>query len=243
MKILHRRIFIAAFAAVAVTAVTISATSHFAARPELFGLPSVSVVARNAELAAIGAKIDTGGAGSLVFYSGTQPATVDTALSGNTALATLTFSTTSFGAPSGGIATANTITAGTATGTGTATFARAFAGNGTTAVIDYSVGGPASTITNVALTSNIATITTSAAHGFAVGQTVGITGLTNSALNGSYVVSAVGSSTTFSYPLTHTNISSTSDSGSASGTDINLASTSISTGVVVSISSLTMSHQ
>jgi hypothetical protein len=38
--------------------------------------------------------------GTLVFYSGTQPSTPETALSGNTALVTFTFSATAFGADS-----------------------------------------------------------------------------------------------------------------------------------------------
>jgi hypothetical protein len=131
----------------------------------VFATPSVSVVARNAALAAITAKIDVGGAGTLVFYSGTKPATVDTALSGNTVLATLTFSTTSFGAPASGVSTANAITSGTAVASGTATFARAFAHDGTTAVIDFGVGTSGADI-------NLSSTTISS------GQTVSITSLT-----------------------------------------------------------------
>ena len=111
----------------------------------LFGTPNLSVASRNAALAAITARIDGGGSnGVLVVYSGAQPAGPDTALSGNTALATLKFSSTSFAAPSGGTATANAITSATATATGTATFARAYStSDGSTpgtAVVDFSVG-------------------------------------------------------------------------------------------------------
>lgn len=82
--------------------------------------------------------------GSLIIYSGTQPATPETALSGNTALATFTFSATAFGANSftGGNeqATASFVASSvTPSANGTATFARALQSNGTTVVADYSV--------------------------------------------------------------------------------------------------------
>ena len=79
--------------------------------------------------------------GTLRIYSGTKPAGVDTALSGNTLLAQLAFGSPAFGAASNGVATANAITAdSSADNTGTATFFRAFASNGTTAVFDGEVG-------------------------------------------------------------------------------------------------------
>ena len=79
--------------------------------------------------------------GTLRIYSGTKPAGPDTALSGNTLLAQLTFNATAFGAASNGVATANAITAdASADATGTATFFRAFQSNGTTAVFDGEVG-------------------------------------------------------------------------------------------------------
>ena len=78
--------------------------------------------------------------GFLEIYSGTQPATPDTALSGNTLLATLTLGTPAFGAASGGTATANAIGSASAAATATATFGRFFKSNGSTAVLDCSVG-------------------------------------------------------------------------------------------------------
>jgi hypothetical protein len=68
-------------------------------------------------------------------------------------------------------------------------------------------------ITNVALTSNVATITTDGAHGFVVGQVVTIAGLTTTALNGTYTVVAVPTTTTFTFAKTNSNISSTADTG------------------------------
>jgi alpha/beta hydrolase family protein len=60
---------------------------------------------------------------------------------------------------------------------------------------------PASTITSVAATSNVVTITTSAAHGIAVGDVVTINVLTNTVLKGNFTVTAVPSTTTFVYSL------------------------------------------
>lgn len=77
------------------------------------------------------------------------------------------------------------------------------------------VAGSTATISNKAVTSNVVTLTTSAAHGFSVGQYVVITGMADATLNGSFVITAVGSSTTFSYALTHGDVASTSATGTA----------------------------
>lgn len=78
--------------------------------------------------------------GYLRLYSGTQPASADTALSGNTLLAELRFGATAFGAPVNGVLTANSITADSdAKATGTAAFFRAFSSDGVTVVMDGSV--------------------------------------------------------------------------------------------------------
>lgn len=79
--------------------------------------------------------------GKLRIYSGTRPATPDTALSGNTLLAELTFNATAFGAAADGVATANPIAADAAAdATGTATFARCVESDGVTVVLDCEVG-------------------------------------------------------------------------------------------------------
>lgn len=92
----------------------------------------------NAEIDAVTALLNNG---YLRLYSGTRPATADTALSGNTLLAELRFGATAFGAGAAGVATANAITSDTAAdATGTATFFRALSSNGTTVVLDGSVG-------------------------------------------------------------------------------------------------------
>lgn len=70
------------------------------------------------------------------------------------------------------------------------------------------------TITNVALTSNVATITTSAVHGLVAGDTVKVNATTTTALNGTYVVKAAPTTTTFTYDKVNANISSAADTGS-----------------------------
>lgn len=74
----------------------------------------------------------------------------------------------------------------------------------------------AATITNLALTSNVVTIT--ATHNFAVGQRVTIALLTGPTLfadcNGTFVIASVSTTVSFTYAFTHANIST----GAATGT-------------------------
>ena len=63
------------------------------------------------------------------------------------------------------------------------------------------------TVTNKALTSNVATLTTGSAHGFEVGQSVTVTGV-DSTFNGTYTVTAVPTTTTFRYAKTATDVTS-----------------------------------
>lgn len=69
------------------------------------------------------------------------------------------------------------------------------------------------TVSNKALTSNVATITTSAAHGLFVGDSVKITGVDNT-FNGIWTITTVPSSTTFTYARTSANVTSAAASGS-----------------------------
>ena len=113
---------------------------------------------------ALNAALDTPcNSGFMNIYSGTQPLTPDTALSGNTLLASLTLNATAFGAASAGTATAGAIGSATAGATGTASFFRVFQSNGTTAVIDGSVGtsGADATINTTSIVSG-ATVSCSA---------------------------------------------------------------------------------
>lgn len=83
--------------------------------------------------------------GTLNIYSGTQPTNPDTALSGNTLLATFTFSATACGANSTSgafkVCTASFAASSvTAAATGTAAFARILETGGTTVDADLTVG-------------------------------------------------------------------------------------------------------
>lgn len=70
------------------------------------------------------------------------------------------------------------------------------------------------TITNIEVVSNVVTITTSAAHGFTVGQHVTVAAGTNTQLNGSAkVIVATPTTTTFTYALTTANVASVADTG------------------------------
>lgn len=72
-------------------------------------------------------------------------------------------------------------------------------------------------INNKALTSNVATLTTTAAHGLAIGMEIDISGV-DATFNGTYRVKAVPTTTTFTYDKTATNVASTAVSPVGTGT-------------------------
>jgi len=76
-------------------------------------------------------------------------------------------------------------------------------------------GTATATINNVAVTSNVVTITTAAAHNFPNRASVTISGLTNSQLDGTQTIASVPTTTTFTYSLVTANVSSQADSGTA----------------------------
>lgn len=63
-------------------------------------------------------------------------------------------------------------------------------------------------ITTASRTSNVVTITTAAAHGFPVGMSVLISGVTDTSFNGTFTIASVPSSTTFTYAQTAADASS-----------------------------------
>ena len=71
-------------------------------------------------------------------------------------------------------------------------------------------------ITNKALTSNVATLTTSVAHGLTVGMTITITGV-DATFNGEYRITTVPTTTTFTYAKTASNVTSTAVSPVGTG--------------------------
>ena len=70
------------------------------------------------------------------------------------------------------------------------------------------------TVSNKALTSNVATLTTSTTHGFTAGAVVVVTGV-DATFNGTFNIIAVPTSTTFTYAKTATNVVSAAASGTA----------------------------
>lgn len=68
------------------------------------------------------------------------------------------------------------------------------------------------TVSNKALTSNVATLTTSAAHGLAVGMEIDVTGV-DATFNGTYTISTVPTTTTLTYAKTASNVASTASTG------------------------------
>lgn len=93
---------------------------------------------RNAGLDAITTAV--GSSGKLRIYSGTQPADVATALSGNTLLADLALSATFAAGSSAGVLTASAITNdSSADATGTAAFGSLLT-SGNVRVVDFTVG-------------------------------------------------------------------------------------------------------
>lgn len=76
------------------------------------------------------------------------------------------------------------------------------------------VSAIARTVSNKALTNNVATLTTSAAHTYLAGDIVTITGV-DSTFNGTYNVIAVPTATTFTYAKTNANVTSAVATGTA----------------------------
>jgi N4-gp56 family major capsid protein len=78
---------------------------------------------------------------------------------------------------------------------------------------------PSTTITNVALTSNVATITTAVAHGLGVGQIVAVAAVTATTVNDTAATITAVTSTTFSYAKTASNVTSAADTGTVTFTN------------------------
>jgi hypothetical protein len=71
-------------------------------------------------------------------------------------------------------------------------------------------------ITNKALTTNVATLTTSAVHGLCIGMQIVITGV-DATFNGEHRITSVPTTTTFTYAKTATNVASTPVSPAGTG--------------------------
>lgn len=107
-------------------------------------VPKFSNVCVSAEADAVGNALNSG---KLRIYDGVQPATADTAVGAQVLLAELTFGADAFPAAAAGVITANAITQdSSANATGTATWARILASDGTTVWFDGSVGTSAANV-------------------------------------------------------------------------------------------------
>ena len=111
----------------------------------------------------------------------------------------------------------NNVVASRVTATG---FTSVFAGGSTKLfkldVSDLSldnVSKASRTITTVARTSNITTITTSANHGYSIGDSVTVAAVANTGVNGTFIITAVPTLTTFTYANTGSDIISGADTG------------------------------
>lgn len=92
------------------------------------------------------------------------------------------------------------------------------------AVVTYATGGSKTatltvsntprSVSNKALTNNVATLTTSATHGFKVGQSIVITGI-DTIFNGTYTITSVPTGTTFTYDRVNANVTSGGTAGTA----------------------------
>ena len=84
-------------------------------------------------------------------------------------------------------------------------------------VVEYAstISAIVKTVSNKALTSNVATLTTSASHTYLVGDVVVVSGV-DATFNGTYSITAVPTATTFTYDKTASNVASAAASGSAS---------------------------
>jgi hypothetical protein len=100
--------------------------------------PKYSDTCVNAEANAVGDALNTG---YIRIYDGSQPANADTAVGAQNLLAELRFAADAFGAASAGVITAAAITDDSgANATGTATWGRVLASNGTTVYFDGTAG-------------------------------------------------------------------------------------------------------
>ena len=123
--------------------------------------------------------------------------------------------------------------------TGAALTANVMVGAGIAATASIAISGTSATatlntasyaVTNKALTSNVATLTT-AAHGYKVGDVVTVAGV-GKQFNGTHTITAVGSTTTFAYASVFANVTSVASSG---GTAVSNSPVSFAAGALVSL--------
>jgi hypothetical protein len=104
--------------------------------------------------------------GFLIIYDGTQPANADTVASGN-ALVTLRFANPAFASAVNGVITANALSSNIAVNSGTASWFRTTQSDGTTVLLDGSVGSDSGN--NLVLGTTV----------ISVGSVISVTGFTH----------------------------------------------------------------
>ena len=161
--------------------------------------PSVTTVTNKALTSDI-ATLTTSAAHGYTAGQTVTVAGVDSTFNGQYTISAATTNTFSY------TKVASAVTSTSASGTATR-------GPGYSAINSLAGGISVGTVTNKALTANVATITTSAAHGFTVGQQVYVTGV-GAPFDGSYQVASVPTATTFTYAR----VSDPVTSGVATGT-------------------------
>lgn len=100
---------------------------------------SLTTAAADALSAALNTYVNSGGAGKLIIYSGSAPANAAASNTGSV-LATFTLANPAFSSSGGVLTLLSTPLTVAASATGTATYFRIFLNNGTTTVLQGSVG-------------------------------------------------------------------------------------------------------
>lgn len=199
-----------------------------------------SAALKNAQQNAI---TTTAGASALLnIYSGTQPASPDTAITSQVLLATLTCNATFAPAASAGVLTLNAITNGTGTagaGAGTTATWYRLTTSGGTAHIDGTVGTAVSNSITASVAGSTMTVTAVTTSTLAVGQKV--TG--GSVPAGTYIVAlGTGTGGTGTYFLSTASTVASTTLTAATEFDLNINNASIATGQTVSVTSATYTN-
>lgn len=99
--------------------------------------PHLSIIARNR---ALDAALDVLNGGTVKYYDGTQPATVETALSGNTLIVSMALSATAWAPAASAAKVLGAVTGASAVATTTAITWGSFVTSGGVRVRDFSIG-------------------------------------------------------------------------------------------------------
>lgn len=123
----------------------------------------MSYAACNIKANAIGDALNNG---YIYFYTGSQPANADTAVTSQTLLATGRFAADAFGAAANGVITAAAIAQFTAVADGNAAWVRCCASDGTTVIMDGTVGTSSANVVvpSVAFVNGVAVQVSSFTH-------------------------------------------------------------------------------